>query len=991
MPFLKIKRLSFLFFLWINLAFAQNFPSKNYSANTVLPNNAVRSLLIDSDDNLWIGTENGIVKKENDAFSYFFEEDGLALNSCWAIAEDSENRLWFGSYGNGLSIYDGSEFRNISEENGLIHNEITKLFSHGKTMYVGTSDGVSMIDIHSFEIKSFKENPGNQLFRVTGFFENAEEIYVVTYNTGLYKISEKNGAHFLTQVNDQRFNYSIFKDGDSIYNSNKGFYTKTPISNYIDEAGPTTSEEYGHSILWDYSKTKLNRTFAAAWGIFDNSGGIYEIVANQLISRTKDFNIRSEEVIALAYDPEFEKLYVGTKDEGLFEVQLDAPVEFHQFQDADVIGFSKTANTEAILLSDGILIKNASEKFKVNLKQLKSKQQEYVTNGNYLPKYEDSFYELNYETKAENIGFYDLKSFKNEYWLNTNIGIFTIDEFGTIQNYIPLHSEEINFTATGELIETHPYGGVRVYNATEDLDYTYFDPQKDVVPTLVVNSIRHADKTYFLSIFSGLYTWENGRFTSYIKEGIWNEKKLKHVTTFGEDLAISNEFGDIFIVNDDKSFRISEKIPRAAIEGNSISFLNEFNGSLIIGTEKGLNIYQNGRFIFLDEEQGLKQPFFTAVMEDDQLLIGSENGYFSIDPEVILNSENLIDRVEIQEILVNNSKLVNDRLDGEHLKLQHNENTILVQFKTNAHPYPNKLTYQYRIAENDLWSSVSEKPEILLPFLPPKNYKIQVKVTDRSTGETFSDSILNLTITPPFWKTWWFISLIILLIFIGIFSFYQFKINQERKYEKQKRVIERRFEETKMEALLAQMNPHFIFNAMNSIQNYIMDSDIDKATAYLGDFARLIRLNLDHCTKQHILLTEEIEYLQAYIRVENTRLKNAVDVQMEVDPEIDPYDVEIPAMLLQTFVENVFVHAFPPKVKDPVLKISFRLLSPHTLECRVADNGVGIDSTAGNSLHQSKGLNLVKERLALLGYDTENAIQINALQPGTEVILKLKI
>ncbi len=128
MPFCKINKPLLLLFLWVNMAFSQNFPGKNYTAANELPNNAVRSLLVDSNNILWIGTENGVVKKENDIFTYFFEEDGLALNSCWAIAEDRNKKLWFGSYGEGVSIYDGFKFKVVSEEDGLVHNEITTLF-----------------------------------------------------------------------------------------------------------------------------------------------------------------------------------------------------------------------------------------------------------------------------------------------------------------------------------------------------------------------------------------------------------------------------------------------------------------------------------------------------------------------------------------------------------------------------------------------------------------------------------------------------------------------------------------------------------------------------------------------------------------------------------------------------------------------------------------------------------------------------------------------
>ena len=100
-----------------NLCYSQVFPSRNYSSAKELPNNSIRSLFLDSQNFLWIGTENGVVHKENEKFTHFFEEDGLAMNNCWAIAEDASKRMWFGSYGGGLSIYDGQNFTELSKEN----------------------------------------------------------------------------------------------------------------------------------------------------------------------------------------------------------------------------------------------------------------------------------------------------------------------------------------------------------------------------------------------------------------------------------------------------------------------------------------------------------------------------------------------------------------------------------------------------------------------------------------------------------------------------------------------------------------------------------------------------------------------------------------------------------------------------------------------------------------------------------------------------------
>lgn len=993
MPFYRTTKLFLLLSLWFNWASSQNYPVKNYTAASELPNNAVRALLVDSNNILWIGTENGVVKKENDDFRSLFEEDGLALNSCWAIAEDKNKNLWFGSYGKGVSIYNGISFKVISKDDGLVNNEITTLFSHGNKMYVGTSDGVSVIDINTFEVLTLDHPFDKELFRISNFIEFRKEIYVATYRSGLFKILNKENRNRLVKLSDRSFIYSVFVDNDSIYSSNKGFFTKTPLPDYLSK-DPVSSKKLGTSITWDHVKTGDGRIFAAAWGIYDSNGGIYELKGDRMISRASEFEVASKEVISVAYDSGFERLYVGTIDSGLFEIALDPQIKFREMPGKSILGCAETDNSTAILLNNALLIKGAEKDQNITLPQLKSWQENYVqTTKVPLPKHGDDFYELDYSTGAKDIEFYDLKVFGSTYWLNTNIGIFAIDESGKLERYLPLHSEEINFTPAGNLIETNPYGGVRVYKDLDSFTYTHYKQEEGHTPTMVVNSLKKADKTYFLSVFSGLYVWENNEFRSYLQDSIWKEQKLRHITGLAKNMAISNEFGDVFIVNDEENFEVVKKIPRARIQGNTISFLKEYQGNLIIGTEKGLTVYENGNSIFLNSEQGLEQPLLSAEVKNDTLFLGSNNGYYKIDLKAVTNPVPLVDQIQLKDIFINNSEFSSGAALGEEkLNLAHNENTVLLKFSTNAHPFPHKLKYQYRLNPKEDWSLPSSNPEIFLPFLPANNYEVAVKVLDESTGLSYSQPLLEMSVLPPFWRTWWFSLILTVILILGVYSFYQYQMLQTRKFEEQKGLIQKRFEETRMEALLAQMNPHFIFNAMNSIQYYIMESDIDNATIFLGDFAKLIRLNLDHCTKPRILLIEEIEYLQSYIRVENTRFNNAIKVEFDIDPSIDVYEIEIPTMLLQTFVENVFVHAFPPGIKDPTLKISFKLLEEGLLQCKIKDNGVGYSQQSSNKLHKSKGVSLVKERLALLGYNIEEAVQIISEQnKGTSVILKLRV
>jgi len=947
-PSYKIIKLFLFFFLWITVAFSQNFPGKNYSAANELPNNAVRSLLVDSNNVLWIGTENGVVKKENDVFTNFFEEDGLALNSCWAIAEDKNKKLWFGSYGEGVSIYDGVKFKVISEKEGLVHNEITKLFSYGNFMFVGTSNGVSMIDVNSFKVLSLNTRSNNELFRVQDFFEYKNQIYVVTYNSGTFKIINKNEEKALVKVNNHKYIYSIFVDNDSIYSSNKGFFTKNKIGDYVNEKDSIPLTKLGHSIIWDYVKSGDHKIFAAAWGIYDSNGGIYEVVGNHLISRASDFNVLSREVISLAYDKKFEKLYAGTKDAGLFEIKLNPKIKFNEIPGKNVIAFAKTKNATAILLNDAIILKSAENERTINLAQLKKWQERYILNTKLpLPKHQDSFYELDYAKLAENIRFYDIKVSGNIFWVNTNIGLFAIKDSGELLRYLPLHSEEINFTEAGNLIETNPYGGARMYSDLDDFKYTHFKQEDSQTPTMVVNSLQQGNKTYFLSVFSGLFVWKDNGFKSYLQNGIWKEKKLKHITALGKNMAISNEFGDVFIVNDEASFKLLKKIPRAKIQGNSISFLKEYKGTLLIGTEKGLTLFKDNRFIFLDEEQGLKQALLSAEVNQNTVSVGSNNGYYNINLEVVGNSKPLVNQLNLKEIFVNNNKFLSGQYAiKEEINLAHNENTILLKFSTNAHPFPHKLSYRYRLNANESWSLPSSKPEIFLPYLPANNYNVALKVLDQSTGLSYTQSLLKLAVLPPFWKTWWFMLLIMGAIFMVVYSIYKFQIKHKRE-----KIREIYNTETRISKVIHDELANDVYNVMSGLEAIAPAEMMDKLEHIYSRTRNISRENMEIDTGPGYL--EHLTALLSAICPEDARL--IISGRTISLNYLNPEKKFVVYRVLQEIMVNMKKHS-----RASLVALVFTEGKKH-LKIDYSDNGEG---TTRQAIQNGNGLKNVENRIS---------------------------
>ena len=256
------------------------------------------------------------------------------------------------------------------------------------------------------------------------------------------------------------------------------------------------------------------------------------------------------------------------------------------------------------------------------------------------------------------------------------------------------------------------------------------------------------------------------------------------------NLAISNEFGDIFILNDELSFRVLKKIPRSKIKGNTISFLDEFKGYLLIGTEKGTTIYKDEQFIFVNEEQGLQQPLLSAQVTENNLTIGSKNGYYTLNLAQLTNTEPLVHSLKLSGVYINNEfENVGYLAKNGILKLAYNQNTLAIKFTTNIHPFPNKLSYQYRLNSDESWSNSTASSEIYLPYLPAEKYEVEVKVTDLSTGLNYSQVLTEIKILPPFWKSWWFVLLSIVLVFVALFIFYELRIYQLKKFEAEKSLI----------------------------------------------------------------------------------------------------------------------------------------------------------------------------------------------------------
>jgi len=233
------------------------------------------------------------------------------------------------------------------------------------------------------------------------------------------------------------------------------------------------------------------------------------------------------------------------------------------------------------------------------------------------------------------------------------------------------------------------------------------------------------------------------------------------------------------------------------------------------------------------------------------------------------------------------------------------------------------------------------------------------------------------------------------LLLLGIIGFILFKRKQEAKAKATEAEFNLTVSNTELKALRSQMNPHFIFNSLNSINAYITNNDIDNATNYLTKFAKLMRETLEKSREKEILLSEDIQILKTYMDIEKKRFNDRFSYKFIIAEDLDPDTVEVPPMILQPFAENSIIHGLSTIESEGLITISFHQEN-NMLVCSVKDNGAGRENTSKlnpNRNKKSLGMEITKGRIDIINKikNTNGSIEVVDLTQGTEVIIKLPL
>ena len=446
----------------------------------------------------------------------------------------------------------------------------------------------------------------------------------------------------------------------------------------------------------------------------------------------------------------------------------------------------------------------------------------------------------------------------------------------------------------------------------------------------------------------------------------------------------SNNVNDITLDNNGTIWFINDKLQKYIPENDSFISYGYANGltttelASVVADNSGdiwVGAKTDGLFRFKPEElkfvhyvkqDGLLSNSFTSAglkLFDGSLIFGCNNGFNIFNPSDIVENDEIpvpyFGRLYVFDHIVSH-----DLNEEERIILESDKNVFTVELLSSDIVNPGRYSYQCMLEGYDeRWVDISnEQRTVRYAAVPPGTYKLKYRIGNRKDLWSVSTSEVWFKIEKPYYLTWWFISSIIVIFSVLLFLFIkqrEFDLKQKnRNIELQQRLFR------------LQMNPHFMYNSLLAIQNFIFLHNPKEAGNYLSDFAHLFRLILNNSKSEFIPIGKEIETLNLYLKLQSLRYPDKFTYNIYIDPDLDTELVMIPPMLAQPMIENALEHGLFYKEGSGKIDISFKY-SGNELLFEVEDNGIGLTKAKEKAIpkvdHKSSALEITRERIKILG------------------------
>ena len=624
---------------------------------------------------------------------------------------------------------------------------------------------------------------------------------------------------------------------------------------------------------------------------------------------------------------------------------------------------------------------------------------------------------FNFKTSlTENRAFIiDMIKIGNELWLGYNgsgVGVIDINTQKEIRNYSV--GENDNQISNGTIWSFYKdsnylWVGTREngINKIDLLSHKVKQFTKKQFPVFAENGIRTIYKSknnhFILGTEKGLYKFdivnEKVKLIFPLFEKEYSFKSIKSIMQDAKDRYwVATDGGGIVILDSNfkmlKNFNTNNGLNNNVVYGilpeNDSTYWISTNAGLCTFTWNEKNIYSKEALSShtYDEINGLQSNEFNtgayALLSDNSMVFGGLNGINVFNPKGIKNSPIKPD------IYVNEFKVFENSLNSpinisylNEVNLAHFENSISISFSILGFAISEKTNYLYKLEGYDKnWISSKDRNYVSYTNLPSGKYIFKVKASNYDGIWSSEPLELKINIATPFYNTWWFYALSLLFLSAIGFSFYKYRTKLIRDKEEIKLQFTKEIAEVEMKALRAQINPHFLFNSLNSINNYILKNDTKQASRYLVKFSQLVRSILNNSSNTYISLQEELNTIELYMLIEGMRFSNQFTYNIEVEEGLNTSTVNIPSLLLQPYVENAIWHGLLHKEGEKNILISVKNLNNNAVSIIIEDNGVGRSAAQDIKItkhHKSFGMQLGESRLRLLNQQNGQTAKVNVI------------
>ncbi len=1026
-----------------------------------LSQNSVNCMIRDWQGFLWFGTQDGLNRYDGKRIRVFQNDPGnaatLSNNYILSICEDEEGWLWIGTMAGGLNRFSPETgefmvFRHSGATNSLSENNVWAVIPDGQgNIWAGTSLGLNCYNKKTGEFTHYRHanNDPSSLVSdmVISLWLDAEGMMWVGTAEGLCRFNPttKKFVTFLNVVSrdmkDENIIWSVTgsQSGKIITGTNNGVYSLDPESGMITRL--THHAASGQLVAWSvYAENDMSIWAGTAQGLYqiNPENGSFTLFRHD---PGDPQSLPDDNIWCMLHDPSG-NLWAGTKN-GVSRAK------------------TVTSGFRLMNSDPGQPVHLSSPKVIAILEDSRGRLWIGTDGGGlncFTPGWKNRTVYTSENSALRNNAVWALaEDREGNIWIGNYLGgLHLLPASGGPIVALPLRDEDPYALHNNRVLVILPGDDGIIWIGTRHGGLVRYDPgtrqfrkyqhkpgdTTSITANTVLSLAFDPQKRIWVGLHEGglnLFDPKTEHFTSFRKtnSGLSDDNVWAILTDSKSRLWLGTQGGLNYTVDPGPEMRLQYLGTQHGLNGNMVFGLLEDNaGNIWCSSFNGLsrlNIrafesaltpqrerdpFEGPLFRNFDTDQGLQGPEFNqgACFKDSKgtLWFGGSNGLNYFSPDDIQESSFMAPvvitgfRIFNKEVLViptgkespagkasillkaGNYFLPTEISHIREIKLTYRESVFSFDFASLDFSNPEKNQYAYKLSGFDKnWNFVGTRNTATYTNLNPGEYTFLVRGSNSDGIWNPAETSLKITIIPPFWLTWWFISLLIILALIGVWSIFN---DQKKKARKEKELIE-----LQLKTIKSQMDPHFAFNALNTVASFIYAGDPDATYDYFTRFASLIRNILKDHDRISRPLQEEIEFVKNYLELQKVRFKEkfAYDIQVAGDILMD---TQVPTMIIQSYAENAVKHGLMHRTRDGLLRIRILKKEPGIM-ITLEDNGIGREKAAElNPGSTGMGLKMMDQIIALhrklyrttITQTIEDLVDEQGIASGTRVTLTIR-